>query len=293
MLSDRPYMNENYPRERTSAHIWLIAIIGAAFVLELVLLSPWWPAGQKLVSDLVLTTTSLRAGHLWTPLSHALIHDNSNPFHILFIACSLYFLGRELTPVLGSKRLLVVFFTSLLTGALVWTAVHWVNGGAHFGATAGVLGLFVVLAGVYPDHQLSFLLVPVALRPKHLIFGLLFLDLFGLVLYEILGSPAPFGLAPSAHLGGMLAGWVYYRFFHSHDGWDRASFSLFKMPAWLRRRSQAKAPTPGVKFNLNQRSGLRSEVDRILDKINSQGFGSLTHEEKRLLDEAKDLLSRH
>jgi hypothetical protein len=34
-------------------------------------------------------------------------------------------------------------------------------------------------------------------------------------------------------------------------------------------------------------------VDRILDKINSHGFGSLSPEEKRLLDEAKDLLSRH
>jgi hypothetical protein len=33
-------------------------------------------------------------------------------------------------------------------------------------------------------------------------------------------------------------------------------------------------------------------VDRILDKINSDGFGALTEAEKRLLDEAKDLLSR-
>ena len=36
-----------------------------------------------------------------------------------------------------------------------------------------------------------------------------------------------------------------------------------------------------------------AEVDRILDKINSHGFGALTEGEKRILDEAKDLLSRH
>jgi len=42
------------------------------------------------------------------------------------------------------------------------------------------------------------------------------------------------------------------------------------------------------------RSGdLRTDVDHILDKINSQGFGSLTEEEKQTLDEAKDLLSKH
>jgi len=29
-----------------------------------------------------------------------------------------------------------------------------------------------------------------------------------------------------------------------------------------------------------------------LDKINSRGFGALTDDEKRILDEAKDMLSR-
>jgi hypothetical protein len=33
-------------------------------------------------------------------------------------------------------------------------------------------------------------------------------------------------------------------------------------------------------------------VDRILDKINSQGFGSLTDEEKQILDHAKDILNK-
>jgi membrane associated rhomboid family serine protease len=293
MLSDRPYMQDNYPRERTSVHIWLISILGAAFVLELVLLSPWWPAGQNLVSHMILTATALRAGQVWTPLTHGLIHDNSNPFHILFVVSCLYFLGRELNPLLGARRMLAVFIGSLVTGALTWTAVHWVHGGAHFGATAGVLGLFVVLAGVYPDHQLSFLLIPLMIRPRHLLWGVLALDVFGLVLYEILGAPAPFGLAPSAHLGGIFAGWVYYRFFHARGDLDRAPSPLFSWPAWLRRRTQAKPASPGFKVNLSQRSGLRSEVDRILDKINSEGFGSLTVEEKRVLDEAKDLLSRH
>jgi membrane associated rhomboid family serine protease len=294
MLSDRPYMNENYSRERTSVHIWLISIIGAAFVVELVLMSPWWPAGQQLVSSLILTPTAIRSWHLWTLLTHGLIHDNSNPFHILFILCSLYFLGRELTPLLGSKRLLSVFLASLVTGAVAWTALHWWSGGAQFGATAGVLGLFVVLACVFPDHQISFMLIPVSLRPRTLVWGLVALELVGLVLYEIRGgSPVPLGLTPSAHLGGLLAGWVYYRFFHARDGWDRAPSPLLRWPAWLRRGQKAKAQMPGTKLNLSQRSGLRSEVDRILDKINSQGFGSLTNEEKRVLDEAKDLLSRH
>jgi hypothetical protein len=43
---------------------------------------------------------------------------------------------------------------------------------------------------------------------------------------------------------------------------------------------------------VGDRGHLRAEVDRILDKINSQGFGSLSADEKRVLDEAKDLIGR-
>ena len=51
--------------------------------------------------------------------------------------------------------------------------------------------------------------------------------------------------------------------------------------------SVSDAPLPST-----SREDIRAQVDRILDKINSQGFGALTPDEKRLLDEAKDLLSR-
>jgi hypothetical protein len=91
----------------------------------------------------------------------------------------------------------------------------------------------------------------------------------------------------------MLAGWIYYRFIHARAGWDRAPGALFTWPDWLRRSKRTAPRTKGGGVKLGQRSGLRSEVDRILDKINSEGFGALTDEEKQVLDEAKDLLSRH
>ena len=50
-------------------------------------------------------------------------------------------------------------------------------------------------------------------------------------------------------------------------------------------------PSYAVDFS-NQHS-LQAEVDRILDKINENGFGSLTQDEKNTLDKAKGLLNRH
>jgi hypothetical protein len=67
---------------------------------------------------------------------------------------------------------------------------------------------------------------------------------------------------------------------------------MLELPAWLKRKKSEKRTT-SYKVNITPHGDLKTEVDRILDKINSAGFGALTDEEKRLLDEAKDLLSRH
>jgi hypothetical protein len=58
-------------------------------------------------------------------------------------------------------------------------------------------------------------------------------------------------------------------------------------------KKAAKPAAPAAyQVNVSSPGDLRAEVDRILDKINSQGFGSLSADEKRMLDDAKDLLSR-
>ncbi len=89
----------------------------------------------------------------------------------------------------------------------------------------------------------------------------------------------------------MLAGWLFFRFLYANNGWDRAA--TLRLPGWLRfksRKPAAAARTPSAPW----RSGsLRADVDRILDKINSHGFHSLSEEEKQILDDAKDLLSKH
>jgi membrane associated rhomboid family serine protease len=295
MLTDRSYMRSDYPKRNTSAVVWLVAALVAAFVIELVLLSPWFGSmGVNLVSQLALTVRGLQSGHAWTLLTHSLLHSTENPFQILFTILGLIFIGREVEPLLGSRRFFTVYTAAVLLGALSWTAVHWVHGGVHVGASAGVMGLFVVLACLYPNQEISFLILflfPVTVRPKYIAYGLLVLNLFGLALFEIPGTSAPFDYAPSVHLGGMLAGWIYFRYFHANNGWDRAP--TVELPAWMRRNTQVKkAPLIAGNKTGKPPANLRAEVDLILDKINSHGFGALTEDEKRILDEAKDLLSR-
>ena len=52
----------------------------------------------------------------------------------------------------------------------------------------------------------------------------------------------------------------------------------------------SKVDKSNYKINFSTSDLLQKEVDRILDKINDSGFGSLTEEEKLMLEKAKGLL---
>lgn len=291
MLSDRSYMHGEYHRPHTPVVIWLVSALLAAFVLELVLLSPWLGAtGAAVVEYLPLTIEGLKSGHIWTLFTHSLLHSTDNPFHILFTVVGLIFVGRELEAVLGPRRLLSLYVAAILTSALTWAAVNWVHGGAHIGAGSAIMAFLVVLAGVHPHLEMTLFFFPVSFRIRHLVYAVLAVDVLGLLLYEVSGARAPLGVTPSAHLGGMLAGWIYFRYFHAGAGWDQAPG--FSLPRWFRWPKRDTRPTKTGASPTRSPLPLRAEVDRILDKINSQGFGALTEEEKRVLDEAKDLLSR-
>ena len=295
MLSDRPSPRDAYPREATSALVWLLAAMVGAFALELVLVSPGFNASDQLHRGLAVSPAGLASWRVWTLATYWLLHSPTNLFHVGFVLAGLYAFGRALEPLLGVRRFVGVFAGSIVLGGLVWAAVNWRHDGLLLGGTAGVCGLLALYAALYPNREFSFLLLfffPVTLRLKHLALGLLVIDLFAFGFYEILGNPPPLAYAPSAHLGGMMAGWIYYRFVHGSE-WRPFGRRVAAVPApGLNRARPAALITPPPADNSSRRVDLRADVDRVLDKINSHGFASLSVEERRLLDEAKDLLSR-
>lgn len=287
-------MQGDYPRRTTPVVIWLISALLAAFVLELILLSPWLgSSGAAVMRYLPLTIGGLQSGYVWTLVTHSFLHSTDNPFHILFTVVGLVFVGRELEALLGPRRFLGLYAGGILLGGLAWAAVNWLHGGVHIGAGSALFAFLVVLAGIHPSLELTLFFLPISFRIRHVVYVILAVDVLGLLFYEISGARPPLGLTPSAHLGGMLAGWIYFRFLHAGQGWDQAPG--LALPAWLKwrpKRPATLAPKPPASRSGRPTPQLRAEVDRILDKINSHGFGALTEEEKRLLDEAKDLLSR-
>lgn len=300
-------MRGDYVREKTSVITWLISALIAGFTVQLLLGSGWFGADGRVSEFLGLSARAVERGWVWTLFTHAFLHSTTFIVHVIFNVLALYFLGRELLPMMGAKRFLGVFATATVAGGLAWLAVHWSDTGVptHLGATAAVEAFFIIFACFFPNQQITFLLFfifPVTLRPKHVAFFLAGFALLTLIAFEIPGSAMPLGMAiaSSAHLAGMIVGFLYYRFVH--DAPWRAGAPAnpdVELPRWLKRnRRPAASPPPSYQVNLEPPSGvkdreaIRAEVDRILDKINSDGFGALTAEEKQVLDEAKDLLSR-
>jgi membrane associated rhomboid family serine protease len=306
MLSERPFLQGGYRRERTSVLTWLISALVAGFVVQAILGSGWFGGGTRMENHLGVSVAALADGRIWTLLTHPFVHSPTFVVHAFVNVLALFLIGRELLPLLGGTRLVGLFASASVVGALAWSGVHWTDEAPALlvGSSAGVLALLTVFACFFPYRQLTFLLFflfPVTLRPKYVALFLFGFSLLSLAMFEIPAVPLPFEatIASSAHLGGMIAGLVYYRFFHDPP-WsaamsDRAGNEL---PRWLtRRRPNTPLAPPAIETAPDPappgpRGNIRAEIDRILDKINSEGLGALTPEEKRLLDNARDLLSR-
>ena len=160
------------------------------------------------------------------------------------------------------------------------------------GGMAGIYGLFAFYACANPDTELDFLLFfffPISCKPKQVAWGLAAADLLACGYFEIYRAEAPFDFAPSAHLGGLVAGFLAYRYLHAETA---RVFVSGSDPT--RRSATEKQELPALQPAIlsGDRRQLRAELDRILDKINRTGLASLTPAERHSLDAAKTILTR-
>src|ERR1700722_9114071 len=128
MLSDRTYMRDRYSEGRTSILGWLIAAIIAGFILQNVL-TRLFGAGYILEQLAGLSPSALRSGKVWTLFTYSFLHAPDNLLHILGNVLALYFLGRELLPLLGKGRFLGLYASAVILGGAAWSAVNWHSGG--------------------------------------------------------------------------------------------------------------------------------------------------------------------
>lgn len=232
----------------------------------------------------------------WTFLTYMVVHGGL--FHLAANSLALFVFGPAVERRLGSAAFLTYYIYCGLGAAILSLVLATMMPIAPFiGASGAILGIAVAYAKFFPDSELIIFPLPMPIRARTLVWLLVGLDLVG----TMLGSTD--GIAHIAHLGGVLAGLLYFaiqRMTHPDQGpplppmrpqispvsvvWGGGGDSGEQSGTSGHRTAAAvQPPKPQVDDSAERES---AELDRLLDKINTAGLSSLTHEERAFLDEA-------
>jgi membrane associated rhomboid family serine protease len=297
-IYNRSYMREERRgyREGPWALKGILITLVAVFLLQNIVRH--WFGSFFIEEHFALSMVRLSEGWLHTLLTYGLLHSTQNalPWHLVLNGLVLYWFGREIEARLGSDKFLECFLLSILVGGILWFSVHYVSGqgGSVVGASSGVFGMIYLFCRFHWQDGLSLLFLPIRFTGKQLFAVLFAFQLFFLLFAELPGQ-AGNATAYSAHIGGVLGAFVYERYLLT----KASLLSLLRpsaipvgtsTPQWRKRPKVAAGKETKFTINMSSRGDLRKEVDRILDKINHEGFGALSAEEKATLDKAKDQL---
>lgn len=290
-IYDRPYMQQPSLRLNQYALFWIMSVTVGLYLLQtLVGLMMGTPLLEQY---LAFSGNALLKGRIWTLLSYAGLHSSQDPFHLIFNMLMVFFVGRILNFEIGNRKLLAAYGLSAVCGALLFLLAN--PHALLLGASAAAFGLLSLYCLMHWDEEFTFLIlfvIPIRTKPKYLFWGMLAIEII-MLMPELTGQRM---VASSAHLGGIFGGFLFQRFLLHKNHWfestpkAQAASRPVSKPAF--RKKAAQSSSGKFSINLNNRTALRKEVDRILDKINQQGFGTLTKEEKQTLDRAKDILSK-
>lgn len=290
MLEDRSYMRDPSYGPYRSMTVIMVITLAACYMVQAILVSNS-EAGANLIGQMVLTKAAIIKGRLWQLVTFQFLHAGFT--HVLLNCLGLYFVGRALEISLAPKHWLAVYFGAGIAGGLLHAAGNAVLP-YHFpapvvGASAGVSGLLAAFSFLYPQQEI-YLWFVLRFPAKFFFIISVILSLFFIIVPE--GGPSG-GVAHGAHLGGLLFGYAYARWF-IHWDWKLPSFNLFRRPkVFVHKRQPAAWPAQKrEKIDLPSDEFISREVDPILDKISAHGIQSLTERERRILEAARAKMAK-
>ena len=285
----------------------------ATWVLEL--------RGIDITSLLGLHFFMAKDFNLYQFITYMFLHGGFT--HIFFNMFALWMFGAVVERVWGPKKFLFYYISCGIGAGLIQEVAQYINyiaegldtfervnlGGTlmltedylnlwtTIGASGAVYAILLAFGMIFPNERLFIIPFPFPIKAKWLVIGYIAIELF-----SALSGPGD-GVAHTAHLGGMLFGFIMIRYWKKHPessnrfGRNRGQefFDNMKQRFDERRQTsrrrwedepdeeQPHAEEPPKKKWENQ-----EEIDAILDKIRKSGYDSLTKEEKKkLFDQSK------
>ncbi|MEX2579254.1 MAG: rhomboid family intramembrane serine protease [Verrucomicrobiales bacterium] len=303
-IYSRDYMREDGPSGRSggprswSVVTWLLVVNVGVFLLQTFLFY------RPDTNALALSLEALGSGHLWTLVTYQFAHHNL--LHLLGNMLGLFFLGRMLLNLTSPAHVLKIYLFGGLAGGVLQLAFSLVMGQDPqiVGASASVLAIVIAVATLIPQQSIQLLLffiLPISLTLRQIAIFLIAVNALTLFFGLSSGPADGVGIAAMAHFGGMLLGWAYIRFWLPRNprgkGGARPRRKSLGKKFGVRILREGETPRAGrfPRVRDRGREGKKTfvteDVDAILDKINAEGFQSLTAEERRLLERGSRKLS--
>lgn len=256
--------------------VWqrLVALTFIVFVLQLLFrpLTSWF----SLSADTVFLQ-----GQVWRLLTYAFLHSPTSIFHILFNMLLLYVFGRRLESMYGSREFAWYYCVSAIFAGLCFLAfdLYFRNLASAIGASGAVIAVTILYALHFPRERI-WIWGLIAVEMRWVAAFIIIIDLHP-VLMQLGGGVNSDGVAHTAHLGGALFAWVYYR----------NGLRLSRWMEWTGKLTGSLRRSRGPRLKVYRgapQEDLDDEVDRILAKIQEHGEASLTNKERATLKKASE-----
>lgn len=143
----------------------------------------------------------------WQIVTYSFLHGSF--MHLAFNMFAVLMFGTELERVWGARRLMIAYLASVVIGGvahLIVGVAFGAGGGPVIGASAGVFGILLAYALVFPNRKIVPLIPPIPMPARVFVALYAALELY----LGVTGSQS--GVAHFAHLGGLLGGWIGYRY---------------------------------------------------------------------------------
>lgn len=233
---------------------------------------------------------------IWRMVTYMFLHGSVS--HLFFNMFALWMFGTAIEALWGPRTFLIYYLVCGLGGALLYGlfALMGFGGGWMLGASGAVMGLLLAYGMTYPNN-LVFLFGIVPIKAKYLVI------LVGLM--DLLSVPKNDNVAHLAHLGGLLAGFIFIQ--TTIPSLRRKIFGGSLSATWKRAQAKQRMRVVRPEQSSDSHSGNhhgghggfgrhrrprgsgdtdQAQIDQILDKISRDGLQSLTDEEQELLRRA-------
>jgi membrane associated rhomboid family serine protease len=180
-----------------------VLFFAAGFVL--LILQPSW-----LMYIALQPQTILQGKALWTFFTSMFMHGGI--FHLFANMFSLFFVGALLERLIGKKRYVLFYLLSGLFAGMFFVLISFLTKNDltayAVGASGALFGLIGFLMLITPNLPVYILFIPIPIKMKYAA------PLILIALWLISLTPMAFGgeklpIGNTAHLGGLLAGFIY------------------------------------------------------------------------------------